>query len=105
MKCKECKSCQKVIKKRWVQTEWVEYPAYECWGVKEPFEISDVNHECTEYPEKREMKLGCNVCDGDYHQWIQSYVFRLHYGDKVTADNIDTHFCPNCGRKLTDWGG
>lgn len=45
MKCKDCDSCRKGF--------WESKPeAYICIAVKEPFEIFDINHECTEYPEK-----------------------------------------------------
>ena len=46
MKCKECNSC----KKGWFASKPDEYV---CIGVKHPFVISDINAECTEYPEKR----------------------------------------------------
>lgn len=44
MKCKDCNCCTK---------SWFSYKpdAYVCTGVKEPFIISDIEHECTEYPE------------------------------------------------------
>ena len=45
MKCKDCDSCKKGF--------WESNPeAYICIAVKEPFEIADINNECTEYPEK-----------------------------------------------------
>ena len=45
MKCKDCDSCRKGF--------WASKPeAYICIAVKEPFEIADINNECTEYPEK-----------------------------------------------------
>ena len=46
MKCMECSAC----KKGWFKSQPDEYV---CIGVPEPFVISDVNAECTEYPEKR----------------------------------------------------
>ena len=45
MKCKDCGSCMQ----GWFTSE---PGAYVCIGVKEPFVINDINHECTEYPEK-----------------------------------------------------
>lgn len=47
MKCKECDSCRKGFFES-------QPDAYVCIGVKEPFVIRDINHECTEYPEKNE---------------------------------------------------
>lgn len=46
MKCRNCSCCNK---------GWFDYApdAYVCIGVKKPFFISDINAECTEYPEKR----------------------------------------------------
>jgi len=48
MKCKECTCC----KKGWFPSAPNEYV---CIGVKNPFVISNVNNECTEYPERREQ--------------------------------------------------
>ena len=46
MKCKQCTACRKGY--------FASKPnAYVCIGVKEPFIISDINVECTEYPENR----------------------------------------------------
>lgn len=46
MKCIECNCCHK---------GWFDYmpDVYVCTGVKEPFAISDINHECTEYEDKK----------------------------------------------------
>lgn len=46
MKCIECSACQK----GWFKSQPDEYV---CIGVPEPFVISDVNAECTEYTEKK----------------------------------------------------
>ena len=106
MKCKECDACHLTFYTRWNKEKLCmnTVEVYECRGVKEPFEITDINRECTEYPEKRDMKVECGVCSADYDQQIYSYLYRYHYGDEYTIDKIDTHFCPNCGRKLTDCG-
>lgn len=49
MKCKDCDSCIKGF--------FLSKPAeYVCIGVKNPFVIDDINHECTEYPEKNTNK-------------------------------------------------
>lgn len=45
MKCRECSACAK----DWFPSK---LGAYVCIGVPEPFVIDDINHECTEYPEK-----------------------------------------------------
>ena len=45
MKCKDCNSCK--------LGHFKEMPNdYVCTGVKYPFVIKDIEHECTEYPEK-----------------------------------------------------
>jgi YgiT-type zinc finger domain-containing protein len=73
---------------------------YECFGVKEPFEIYDVNKECSEYPERRSEVIGCSVCGADYKNEIKCYSVKLHRGDSVLINDIPIQFCPNCGRKL-----
>lgn len=47
MKCKDCNCCTK---------GWFSYKpdSYVCTGVKEPFVISDINRQCTEYPDMRD---------------------------------------------------
>ena len=58
MKCKDCDSCKKGF--------WASKPeAYICIGVKEPFEIHDINSECTEYPEKNTEQQREEVCQKD----------------------------------------
>ena len=102
MKCKNCNARHLVLKKRWTREGWIEYNVHECWGVPEPFEITDINRECTEYPEKRETTAKCSVCEGDYNQQIHSYLYRYHTSNEFTSEKIDTHYCPKCGRKLTE---
>ena len=46
MKCCECSACRK----GWFENQ---PDSYVCVGVLNPFVISDVNAECTEYPEKK----------------------------------------------------
>lgn len=47
MKCKDCKACRfGYFKSKPI--------CYVCIGVKEPFVIDDIEHECTEYKEKRD---------------------------------------------------
>lgn len=47
MKCRECNCCKK---------GWFDYmpDVYVCTGVKEPFAINDINHECTEYEDRKD---------------------------------------------------
>lgn len=51
MKCKDCYSSVKGFFKCYPEK-------YVCIGVKEPFVIEDIDVECTEYPVKREEKIG-----------------------------------------------
>ena len=91
-----------------------EVHVYECWGVKEPFEISDINKECTEYPEKREKKaievfkseanfLRFGTEDCGFEITPDDIVF-LQRGKRKTwsemLKEINTKTCPCCGRKL-----
>ena len=55
MKCIDCDCCHEAVRCRWngLAGQYENVSQYYCWGVPEPFEIKDVNAECTEYPEKR----------------------------------------------------
>lgn len=55
MKCKDYNYCHKVSFDRWSNAEnrWVTYDQYQCFGVKEPFVIKDIDVECTEYEYNR----------------------------------------------------
>lgn len=72
MKCSECSACHKVTYTRWTRDGVVQTDKYECWGVKEPFEITDVNRECTEYPEKRKKNIHtdkyCPCCGREFEE-------------------------------------
>ena len=67
MTCSECSACHKVTYNRRTRNGAVQIEKYECWGVREPFEIMDINKECTEYPEKREAKAErkCELHNGN----------------------------------------
>ena len=73
MKCRDCDACHMTSYTRWnpVKQCMHRVDVYECWGVREPFEIFDIDRECTEYIEKRDEKV----------------------------DN-EKNVCPCCGRKL-----
>lgn len=47
MTCKECTSCKRGYFKSRPEK-------YVCVGVKEPFVIEDINHQCTEYSDKKD---------------------------------------------------
>ena len=66
MKCKDCKCCHEVVRKRWRNDDWETVRIYECWGVREPFEIKDIEGECTEYPEKNnQVNISFAKCCGN----------------------------------------
>lgn len=49
MKCKDCDSCIAIYYRG-------EHQYYQCIGVKEPFQIDNIEQECTEYKEKQENR-------------------------------------------------
>ena len=55
MKCRECNCCHEALLTRWSSIDecYTTKYVHECWGVKEPFIIKNINIECTEYPERR----------------------------------------------------
>lgn len=90
---------------------------YECWGVREPFEICDINHECTEYPEKRTKEMGTarKVFENQENylrfgteecglEITPDDIVFLQNGKRKTwsemMQNINTNICPCCGREL-----
>lgn len=72
MKCKDCKArSAKVVGDRTL---------YFCNAVKEPFVITDIEHECTEYPDKRDdiSKMEIDFMKDAY----QAANHPSHYGGK-----------------------
>jgi hypothetical protein len=67
MRCIDCDCC----KKGWFKSKPEEYV---CTGVKEPFLINNIYHECTEYPEKRN-KIGIKEAINHYKYGIDCDVF------------------------------
>ena len=69
MKCKNCDFCHK----GWFPSKPDEYV---CIGVKVPFVITDINHDCTEYKDIAESNkievVRCPHCDESYYQEIYS---------------------------------
>ena len=113
MKCKEC-GC---AKKGWFKSKPDDYV---CIGVNEPFIISDINNECTEYPEKRNKKIESDIVDAIVHfkYGISNDIFKEpvtnyakmaiealgkripieHHHSKVLEihDKARISVCPNC---------
>lgn len=85
MKCTDCPSCHEVCYRRWnaLTQEFKDVYVHECWGVREPFEITDINRECTEYPEKR------NAAKGVGDKMIDWKIFRAGRGEGKTKWLLD----------------
>ena len=121
MKCKDCECCHLVSRRRWNSEIYAfqDIPVYECWGVKESFEITDINRECTEYPERRTKKvkesetfenktnyimIGTEECGLEITP--EDIVF-IQKGKRTTMSEIMktahiNRICPCCGRELKD---
>ena len=98
MKCCNCDCCHKVEYTRWDQhkLKWFKIITYQCYGVKEPFELMDLNCECPAYPDKRESE--CVFCSGGVGA-ISKFVHQ--YLDKIDKDReLDKLYCPMCGKQL-----
>ena len=80
MKCQECDSCRNGF--------WASKPeAYICIGVQEPFEIPDIDHECTEYPEKNnEVTLEKQLPEDKVHTLVED-IYKF-IGDPVDYAEI-----------------
>ena len=67
VKCIDCDCRHKTVRRQWnaLTCQYENVSKYYCWGVPEPFEIKDVNKECTEYPEKRGGDMPIVEKDGD----------------------------------------
>ena len=93
MKCKDCSACHK---------GWFNYRPndYVCTGVKEPFIISDINVECTEYEYNRDKilpdaPLSCPFCGGEpeIQHWSLTPYERTLYEDDGYWWSV---FCKYC---------
>lgn len=92
MKCKNCTACCKGF--------WKSSPdTYVCIGVKEPFEISDINTECTEYPEKNKSIETTQLIERlwkhheDYGQGRVQNFFEVCYDCKQAGDKLSSLQC------------
>lgn len=99
MKCKDCNCCTK---------GWFSYKpdAYVCTGVKEPFIISDIEHECTEYPELRD-KVSIENAIAHFKYGITHDIFKepvTSYA-KMAVEALEKQMlptplpCPFCGNE------
>lgn len=98
MKCCDCNCCHKVEYTRWDQhkLKWVKITVYQCCGVKEPFELMDLDCECPAYPEKRETEcVFCSHGVGTLSMFVHQCL------EKIDRDrSLDKLYCPVCGKQL-----
>lgn len=98
MKCRDCSCCHQLEMTRWDQykLKWIKFAIYQCWGVKEPFELLDLDCECPAYPEKREVE--CVFCNGG----VGALMKFVHQSlTKIGEDrSLDQLYCPVCGKQL-----
>jgi hypothetical protein len=93
MKCRDCDCCHKTEFTRWNagKLKFDKIKVHQCYGVKEPFEIPDLNHECYAYPQKEV----CKFCDGGIYGDVFYFVKRCE-----PEINIKKLYCPVCGKEL-----
>lgn len=89
MKCKDCKAC----KKGWFSSDPDEYV---CIGVKEPFAINDINAECTEYKDKRDMTAKEYVLKNFSKEEILDKIIFGYFGVCVEEFGIRTEYSHIC---------
>ena len=90
MKCKDCKACKKG-----------RFPSdpdeYVCIGVKEPFVINDINAECTEYKDKRDMTAIEYVCKNFTKEEIIKQIINCSIISPIEDFGIETELSNICG--------
>lgn len=93
MICRDCDCCHTTEFTKWNsgKLKFEKVKAYQCYGVKEPFEIPDLNHECYAYP-KKEV---CKFCDDGVYSDVFYFVKRC--SPEISVCRL---YCPVCGREL-----
>lgn len=96
MKCKDCDSCEK----GWFPSRPYDYV---CIGVKEPFVIVNIDTECTEYEDKRNMTAKEYVLKNFSKEEIldkiifsNSEVCVEEFGIRIECSHICTFNCEEC---------
>ena len=86
MKCKECNCCHEVPLTRWSSIDrcYTTKYVHECWRVREPFIIEDINVECTEYPEYRDKVIG-NISIEDAIEHFKYGISHDIFSEPVTS--------------------
>ena len=91
MKCRDCPSCHRVVRTERDRN----IIKYMCWGVKEPFEINNINKDCTEYSEERSSPNTSELIEKlwehyeDYRQGRTQSLFNICLDCKQAADKLD----------------
>ena len=97
MRCKDCGSCEK----GWFPSRPYDYV---CIGVKEPFVIDDIDAECTEYKDKRDMTGIEYVCKNFTKEEIIKQIIDSSiispciedFGIETELSNICSGDCKEC---------
>lgn len=97
MRCKDCGSCEK----GWFPSRPYDYV---CIGVKYPFVIDDINTECTEYKDKRDMTGIEYVCKNFTKEEIIKQIIDSSiispciedFGIETELSNICSGDCKEC---------
>ncbi len=93
MKCRDCEAC----KKGWFSSSPDDYV---CIGVKDPFVIYDINAECTEYEDKRNMTAKEYVCKNfTKEEIIKKFMLGScveDFGIETELSNICSGNCEEC---------
>ena len=104
MKCKDCSCCHSVVYKRYHEDlGFRNVGVFECYGVKHPFEIEDINAECPAYPERRDIAPSeCPYCNKNKFNGGFNVQVAHVSKNRINYKQIEPKFCPVCGRKLED---
>lgn len=104
MKCKDCGHC----KLGWFKSR---PDAHVCIGVKVPFVIADINHDCTEYDYKNNVEMiRCPHCNESYYQELYStttcvYSPNIYKNGELISRNSNTIRkvcrCLNCLKEFS----
>lgn len=96
MRCKDCRCCHK----GWFPSK---PDAYVCTGVKVPFVIDNIYHDCTEYPDRAASNkvevARCPYCDDSYYQELYSTTTCV-YSPTIYKDGEIISKKPNAIRKV-----
>ena len=102
MKCKDCSCLRSEVYVRYHDERgYYKSARWMCCGVKEPFEITDMNDECPAYPERRDLAQDeCPYCNKNkYNGGFNIQVAHVQF-NKINYTALEAKFCPACGNSL-----